>query len=398
MLLQTDSPLAAALALARRAQDLSPPNPRVGCVITDAAGRVLGEGHTQAVGGPHAEVMALRDAQSRGHRVAGATAWVTLEPCSHQGRTPPCCDALVSAGVARVVAALEDPNPQVQGRGFARLRTAGIAVDVLPTDDPIAQQARWLNIGFFSRMLRGRPWVRLKLAATLDGRTALPDGRSHWITGDAARDDNQHWRARACAILTGSGTVLADDPLLNVRLPDARRQPALAVLDSRLSLPTSARIFSGNRPVWLFAARPPDGDHGRADESDPGTATRSPAADAARRQRADALRDRRAEVVTLPAPAGRIDLAALMCALADREVNELHVEAGPTLAGALIAAGLADELLLYLAPALMGEGLPLARFGPVESLAAMPRLDRLAVEAIGGDWRITGVFEGHDRF
>ncbi|HZE92036.1 MAG TPA: bifunctional diaminohydroxyphosphoribosylaminopyrimidine deaminase/5-amino-6-(5-phosphoribosylamino)uracil reductase RibD, partial [Rhizobacter sp.] len=209
-----DAAMREALALAAHAIGLSEPNPRVGCVICGADGRVLGRGHTQEAGGPHAEVMALRDAAAQGENVRGATLYVTLEPCSHQGRTPPCCDALLAAGVARVVAAVQDPNPLVSGQGAARLRAAGVRVDV----GLLAEAASELNIGFFSRMLRGLPWVRLKSAVSLDGRSALDNGVSQWITGATARSDGHAWRKRAGAVLTGVGTVLEDDPRLDVRL------------------------------------------------------------------------------------------------------------------------------------------------------------------------------------
>ncbi|MEN9888484.1 MAG: Riboflavin biosynthesis protein RibD, partial [Pseudomonadota bacterium] len=256
----THTPLHRALALARQALWLTSPNPRVGCVITAPDGRLLGEGHTQRAGGPHAEIMALRDAQAQGHDVRGATAWVTLEPCAHQGRTGPCCDALAAAGIGRVVAALTDPNPKVAGQGLARLQAAGAQVQVLPTDDPIASAARELNIGFFSRMERGLPWVRIKIAASIDGQTALANGQSQWITGPEARQDGHAWRARACAVLTGIGTVLEDDPLLNVRGLDVPRQPHLVVVDSRLELPLTARLLdtlgSGEptRQIWVYTA------------------------------------------------------------------------------------------------------------------------------------------------
>jgi len=232
---------------------LSDPNPRVGCVIVDARGQVLGQGHTQRVGGPHAEVMALRAAQEHGHDVRGATAFVTLEPCSHFGRTPPCCDALVAAGLAKVIVACQDPNPLVAGQGMARLRAAGIDVQLLPPDDPHAIAMRELNIGFFSRMLRGLPWVRLKIAASLDGTSALANGASQWITSAEARADGHAWRARACAILTGVGTVLADDPRLDVRGIAMPRQPHVAVLDSHLRTPPDANIFIASRDCYIYA-------------------------------------------------------------------------------------------------------------------------------------------------
>lgn len=373
-----------ALGLAARALFLSHPNPRVGCVLTDAAGRVLGAGHTQQAGGPHAEIMALRDAHSRGEAVAGATAWVTLEPCSHHGRTGPCCDALIAAGIGRVVAAIADPNPRVAGQGLARLRAAGVQVEV----GPGAAESRELNLGFFSRMLRGRPWVRLKAAASLDGRTALPDGRSQWITGADARADGHVWRARAGALLTGVGTVLADDPLLDARLaaeaplaPGAAaplRPPALAVVDSSLRTPPTARIFEAERPVWLYTAAADD------------------------ETRAAALRARGATVIALPDTQGRVDLSAVLADLARREVNELHVEAGQMLNGALLRAGLADELLLYLAPKLIGEGLGLAHqpfaTGPLSNLADALALDLHAVERIGPELRIVARVAGHGDF
>jgi len=229
-----------AVTLAQGAIGLSDPNPRVGCVILSAQGDTLGEGHTQLAGGPHAEVMALRDARSRGHSLQGATAYVTLEPCSHHGRTPPCADALVEAGLTRVVVAVSDPNPLVCGRGVARLRAAGIQVDI----GLAGEAATELNIGFFSRMQRGRPWVRMKMAGSLDGRTALPDGRSQWITGVAARTDGHAWRRRAGAVLTGIGTVLADDPRLDVRLVHTTHQPLRVVLDRRLRMPRQARLLA----------------------------------------------------------------------------------------------------------------------------------------------------------
>ena len=226
--------MAMALDLARLSLRLSNPNPRVGCVLMDASGAVIGEGHTQQAGGPHAEVMALRDAQARGNPTRGATAFVTLEPCSHHGRTPPCCDALIAAQIGKVVVAATDPNPLVAGKGLQRLRAAGIGVEILPEDAAEALASRELNIGFFSRMTRGQPWVRMKMASSLDGTTALENGVSQWITGEAARADGHAWRARACAVLTGVGTVLEDDPMLDVRLVETTRQPHLVVVDSHL--------------------------------------------------------------------------------------------------------------------------------------------------------------------
>lgn len=326
-----------ALALAEQAIGLTDPNPRVGCVVLAPSGAVLGAGHTQAAGQAHAEVMALRDAAARGHDVRGATAVVTLEPCSHHGRTPPCCDALIAAGIARVVAAAHDPNPEVAGQGLARLQAAGVQVEL--ADAAIAEATRELNIGFFSRMQRGRPFVRLKSAISLDGRTALPDGRSQWITGDAARTDGHAWRRRAAAVLTGIGTVLADDPRLDVRLVPTARQPLRLVLDPRGRLPAAARILQ------------PPGE-------------------------------------TRVIGPGRTDLAALLAELGAQGINELHVEAGPTLSGAFLEAGLVDELLVYQAPLLIGEGRPLAALPPLASLDAARRWRLVEAIPVGQDLRL----------
>ncbi|MBP6894703.1 MAG: bifunctional diaminohydroxyphosphoribosylaminopyrimidine deaminase/5-amino-6-(5-phosphoribosylamino)uracil reductase RibD [Pseudacidovorax sp.] len=369
--------MARALDLASGAVGLSDPNPRVGCVIVAEDGTVLGQGHTQQAGGPHAEVMALRDAQARGHAVKGATAYVTLEPCSHHGRTPPCCDALVAAGVGRVVAALQDPNPQVAGRGMARLRAAGIDARLLDAASEPAQGARALNIGFFSRMVRAKPWVRLKTAASLDGKTALPDGTSQWITGEAARADGHRWRARAAALLTGAGTVLDDDPRLDVRGLTIARQPTLVVVDSRLQTPLDARLFAAERPVWFYAAAPEDA-------------------------RADALQARGAHLTRMADAQGKVDLAAMLADLARREINELHVEAGHKLAGSLLRAGLVDELLVYLAPKLIGEGLDMFHrptpTSPLASLADAPAWVFHDVQRIGEDLRIVARPAGRDAF
>ena len=243
-----------ALALAESVFGLTEPNPRVGCVVGHADGTVLGRGATQQPGGPHAEVMALRDAAAAGHTVEGATAWVTLEPCAHHGRTPPCCDALIAARVARVVVAAGDPFPQVNGQGIARLRAAGIRVDL--ADGELAQAAHDINVGFFSRVQRGRPWVRLKVAASLDGTTALHNGASQWITSEAARRDGHAWRKRASAVLTGIGTALADDPRLDVRLVDTPRQPLRVVLDSQFRLPPTARLLAPPGQVLVVGAAP----------------------------------------------------------------------------------------------------------------------------------------------
>jgi diaminohydroxyphosphoribosylaminopyrimidine deaminase/5-amino-6-(5-phosphoribosylamino)uracil reductase len=355
----TAAPISRALALARAALGTTSPNPSVGCVLTDAAGRTLGEGHTQRAGGPHGEIMALRDAAAKGFDVRGATAYVTLEPCSHHGRTGPCCDALVEAGIGKVVASIADPNPLVSGQGFARLRAAGIEVEI----GAGAEEARELNIGFFSRMERKVPWVRLKAAASLDGRTALDNGVSQWITGEAARADGHAWRARACAVLTGVGTVLQDNPRLDVRLVQTPRQPRLVIVDSHLNTPPDAQLFDPVREVWIYTATP--------DTS-----------------RLAALQARGAVVIALPDDRGKVDLAAMLADLARREINELHAEAGHKLNGSLLREGLVDELVLYLAPKLMGQGAGIAHLGPYTAMAQAPTLDIHSCERVGTDLRI----------
>lgn len=368
--------MARALALAHLSLRLSNPNPRVGCVLVGSDGRVIGEGHTQQAGGPHAEVMALRDAQARGESTPGATAFVTLEPCSHHGRTPPCCDALVAAQVGRVVIATSDPNPLVAGEGIRRLRAAGIEVECRPADDPQAQAARELNIGFFSRMTRGQPWVRMKMASSLDGTTALDNGVSQWITGEAARADGHAWRARACAVLTGVGTVLEDDPILDVRLADTPRQPHLVVVDSHLKTPTTARLFEppGNglpRQIWIY--------HASQDA-----------------QAIAALEARGATLRAMRATHGKVDLAGLLQDLGRREVNELHLEAGSKLNGSFLREKLVDELLLYLAPRLLGAGARVADLGPLQQLRDGTALRFTAVESVGEDLRIQARVSGRD--
>ena len=359
-----------ALDLARQALWLTSPNPRVGCVITAADGTVLGEGHTQRAGGPHAEIMALRDAASRGHSVQGATAWVTLEPCAHQGRTGPCCDALAAAGMGRVVSAMHDPNPKVAGQGLSRLAAAGVQTETLHPTSDIAVQARELNIGFFSRMERGLPWVRMKVAASLDGQTALQNGQSQWITGPEARADGHAWRARACAILTGIGTVLEDDPLLNVRGVDAPRQPHLVVVDSRLDMPLTAKLLDTqgtgeqDRQIWIYTATPEKAD-----------------------KRA-ALTARGLKVIDCPGPGGKVDLLAMLRDLAGREINELHLEAGHKLNGSFIREGLVDEFLVYLAPQLLGPGQGLANLPTLTELSGAVRLAFHSVDRIGSDLRL----------
>lgn len=359
-----------ALALAAQAVGRTEPNPRVGCVIVSADGRqVLGEGHTQPAGQAHAEVMALRDTAAQGHSPAGATAYVTLEPCAHHGRTGPCCEALAAAGVSRVVAALPDPNPLVAGQGFARLRAAGISVEI----GPGAAESRELNIGFFSRMIRGTPWVRMKVAATLDGKTALDNGTSQWITSEAARADGHAWRARAGAVLTGIGTLLEDNPRLDVRLAPVGRQPDAVVVDSRLDTPPDANIFLPGRRLFIYAA-----------------------VQDARRQAA--LEARGATVIHAPGPGGKVDLAAMLRDLAQREVNELHVEAGHKLNGSLIREGLVDEMLVYLAPKLVGQGRDMANFGPLADLGQAVGLAFVSSAMVGPDLRLIARIPGRDTF
>ena len=348
-----------ALALAQHAIGLSDPNPRVGCVLVSTDRRVVGRGFTQAAGAAHAEIMALRDAVEHGESARGATAYVTLEPCSHHGRTPPCCDALIEARVARVVIAIEDPNPLVAGAGAARLRAAGIAVEA----GLLGDESRELNIGFFSRMSCGRPWLRLKAAISLDGRTALANGASQWITGPAARADGHAWRKRASALLTGIGSVLDDDPRLDVRLVETANQPLRVIVDSRLEMPLGARILAAPGSVLVYAARP----------------------DQAKQAALTALG---AEIALAPSPAGKVDLGAMLADLAARGINELHVEAGHKLNGSLVREGRVDEYLIYVAPRLLGIGRDLAAFGPLEELASGIGLRFVSVVPVGDDLRI----------
>lgn len=352
-----------ALALAARGMFNTTPNPRVGCVLIKA-GQVIGQGFTQPAGQDHAEIQAMKDALSRGLDPAGATAYVTLEPCSHFGRTPPCADALVRAGVARVVAAMEDPNPSVSGRGLQRLRDAGIDVRC----GLLEKEARDLNIGFVSRMTRGLPWVRVKVAASMDGGTALHDGTSQWITGQAARDDGHAWRARACAILTGIGTVRDDNPALTVRSIATPRQPQRVLVDSRLEVPLDAQILTPDtgefaRPVLVFCAV-----HDR--------------------QRQRALESRGAEVVVLPNPHGKVELRRMLEELGRRGINELHVEAGFKLNGSLVREHCADELLIYLAPKLLGDAQGMFNLPPLARLQDAQQFHWHEVRQIGDDLRL----------
>ena len=359
-----------ALELARESLLITYPNPRVGCVLADPDGRVIGAGRTQQAGGAHAEVMALKDAQENGFATLGATAYVTLEPCSHQGRTGPCCDALVAAGIARVVASIADPNPLVGGRGFERLRAAGISVEV----GCGAEESRELNIGFFSRMIRKKPWVRLKAAISLDGFTAMPSGESQWITSEAARSDGHLWRARSCAVLTGVGTVLADNPKLNVRNIDTPRQPMAVVCDSQLRTPPEAALFDCDRRVLIYTA-----------SSDSRLAQR--------------LKSRGAEVRRVDSTMrGRMDLRMVLEDLAQEGVNELHVEAGAILNGSLLASGLVDELLMYVAPTLLGGGVGVARMPPLGRLSEAPRFDYVSALPVGGDVRLIARSHGANDF
>lgn len=350
-----------ALALAQQSVGLSEPNPRVGCIIGHADGRVLASGFTQEAGGDHAEAAALRAARAAGIDLRGATAWVTLEPCAHHGRTPPCADALVAAGLARVVVGIGDPFHLVAGRGVEQLRAAGIVVDF--GDEATARACRELNIGFHSRVERGRPWVRMKIAASLDGRTALPDGTSQWITAETARADGHAWRRRAGAVLSGIGTVLEDDPRLDVRLVPTARQPLRVVVDSHLMTPPTARLLAPPGAVLIFGA---------AEE---------PA-------RIDALRALGAEVVLLPGEHGKVDLAAMVADLAHRGINELHVEAGHKLNASLLRAGLVDELLVYLAPMLLGDGREMAALGTLATLGAAERWHFTELARVGTDVRL----------
>jgi diaminohydroxyphosphoribosylaminopyrimidine deaminase/5-amino-6-(5-phosphoribosylamino)uracil reductase len=348
--------MAHALRLAERGLYTTQPNPRVGCVLAHGE-EGIGEGWHQRAGEPHAEVFALRAA---GERARGATAYVTLEPCAHFGKTPPCADALIAAGIARVVVASEDPFHKVDGRGMQKLRASGIAVQTGLMRDA----ARELNRGFFSRVERKRPWVRVKLAMSLDGRTALADGQSKWITSDAARADVQHWRARSSAILTGSGTVLADDPQLTVRLGHEIlfKPPHRVVLDRGLRTTAGAHVLDGSVSTLIF--------HGEE---------ASPSDD----------RFARAELAVAPPSDGPLDLGMVLTTLAERSINELQVEAGPTLCGALFAVGYVDELLLYVAPVMLGStARGLLNLPALTSIDAARRLHVIDQRQIGADWRL----------
>ncbi|HUA80388.1 MAG TPA: bifunctional diaminohydroxyphosphoribosylaminopyrimidine deaminase/5-amino-6-(5-phosphoribosylamino)uracil reductase RibD [Dyella sp.] len=346
--------MAQALRLAERGLYTTQPNPRVGCVVAQGE-RVVGQGWHERAGEPHAEVHALREAAERAR---GATAYVTLEPCAHYGRTPPCADALIAAGITRVVIAAEDPFPQVAGQGIEKLRAAGITVQ----SGLMREAARDINIGFFSRIERHRPWVRVKLAMSLDGRTALANGESKWITGDAARTDVQRWRARSSAILTGVGTVLADNPQLTARIDAPHTSPWRVILDRHLRTPAGSHVLDGQTPTLLL--------HGET---------------------ANVTDDRfaRVERIAIAEKDGALDLHAVLALLAKRGCSELHVEAGATLCGTLFAAGLADELLLYVAPIMLGDAArPLMHLPTLTQMAARWRLEVIDQRQIGADWRI----------
>lgn len=347
--------MARALQLARLALETTTPNPRVGCVLVKD-GRTVGEGWHRRAGEPHAEVLALREA---GDAARGATAYVTLEPCVHHGRTPPCADALIAAGVARVVAAMKDPNPLVAGRGIARLQAAGIEVSAgLMTDE-----AAELNVGFVSRMTRGWPWLRLKAASSLDGKTALNNGTSQWITGAEARRDGHRWRARACAILTGIGTVREDDPELTVRAVPCERQPLRILVDARLEVPLSAKLLLGGNCLVATAVENPE--------------------------KAAQLAGIGIDVVRLPNAQGKVDLRGLMHELGRRGINEVHAEAGLKLNGSLLREGCVDELLLYMAPMIIGNAAQgLFNLPELQGLEAAVRLELRDVRRVGADLRV----------
>jgi len=344
-----------ALQLAARGLYTTTPNPRVGCVVVKD-GAVIGTGWHEKAGLPHAEVLALKAA---GGGARGATLYLNLEPCSHHGRTPPCVDAVIAAGIKRVVASAQDPNPKVAGSGFAKLRAAGIAVEQGLRED----EARELNIGFFARMTRGRPWVRMKIAASLDGRTALANGKSQWITGEAARADGHRWRARACAILTGFGTVRDDDPQLNVRGVDTPRQPLKIVVDSKFETSPSARLLKDGETLVAGAVK--------------------------EAKKIAALEAAGAETVVIPNDRGKVELFELMQELARRELNEIHVEAGTKLNGSLLQAGVVDELLVYLAPSVIGDsGRGMFDLPEITELSRASALKIREVERVGADLRI----------
>ena len=354
-----------ALAEAAKSVYLSNPNPRVGCVVVKG-GKVIGKGYTQKVGGAHGEVQALADVRANGFDPEGSTVYVTLEPCSHTGRTPPCVDALIAAKPALVIVAMSDPNPLVAGKGLELLRAAGIEVRC----GLLQAEAVALNCGFISRMTRGLPWVRLKIAASLDGKTALLDGTSQWITGPLARADGHHWRAQACAILTGVGTVKEDNPTLNVRDVDTERQPWRIIVDSKLETPVASKVFENHTQSGVILVC------GKLDTP-------------AKEQSAKAFEARGIEVIPLPNANGKVDLPKLFSYLAqEREMNEIHVEAGFKLNGSLLRENCVDELLLYYAPFLMGEGIGMANISPLTTLEQRQDWQILDQAMFGPDMRL----------
>ncbi|MEJ2402196.1 MAG: bifunctional diaminohydroxyphosphoribosylaminopyrimidine deaminase/5-amino-6-(5-phosphoribosylamino)uracil reductase RibD [Xanthomonadales bacterium] len=347
--------MALALQLARRGLRTTDPNPRVGCVIADGE-RLVGQGWHEFAGGQHAEIAALNDASEP---VRGLTAYVTLEPCAHHGRTPPCTGALIEAGIGRVVVAVEDPHPEVDGKGLRQLREAGVRVET----GLLAAHAERLNPGFLKRARTGRPWLRVKSAASLDGRTGLAGGASKWITGDDARRDVQSWRARSSAILTGIGTVLADDPALDARVAGPVRQPLRIVVDSAWRTPSGSRVLREPEQAWIVGG------------------ARTPAT--------EALEAAGVRCTSLPGADGRVDPARLLDALGEAELNEVQVEAGSRLCGSLLQAGLVDEILVYLAPVLLGDGGPGPfAFGPLESMQGRTHLHLVDTTHVGRDLRL----------
>jgi len=349
-----------ALRLAEKGLFTTSPNPRVGCVIVNG-GKVVGTGWHERVGEPHAEIYALQEA---GDLARGATVYVTLEPCSHHGRTPPCVDALIRAGVCKVVTAMDDPNPHVNGQGKERLQKAGIEIQT----GLLADEAKQLNIGFVSRMRHGRPWVRTKIATSLDGRTALKNGKSQWITSESARQDGHKWRARSCAILTGISSVRKDDPQLTVRYIETSRQPIRIVVDSNLEIPLQAKLLQNADTTWIYTVQ-------------------------TNKEKIHRLEDIGAHIVVLPDSVGKVDLKAMMVKLAEAGINELLVEAGPVLNGALVTAGLVDEIVFYFAPSLLGNS--------AQAMVAMPEITDLSekydlqmtdIRKIGVDIRLMAKF------
>lgn len=360
-----------AIQLAHSALYITSPNPRVACLIV-RDGRVVGKGFTQAVGQDHAEVQAIKDAKARmpAEALRGATFYVTLEPCSHYGRTPPCVDAVIACQPARVVIAMRDPNPLVAGRSITKMQQAGIEV----RSGILAEEVLALNPGFISRMVTKRPWLRSKIACSMDGKVALADGESKWITAAAARADGQHWRARSCVVLTGIGTVLADDPLLNVRAVETPRQPIRAVIDRRFIIDEKAALFNGD-PVWLFME--------------------DRALTAAEQQKeARLVQEKNARLIKIPLSSSHgaseaLDLRAVMAYLADNEINEVHLEAGPRLNAAFLEANLMDEVLMYMAPKIIGPGREAFALSPLQRLSEAKQMVFFEQQLVGTDIRLS---------